>query len=238
MWISSPGRSRSSRTVGSNTRRPSLPIPWRLRIALIVEHGMSSRSASSGAVNRNRRQQLHRALIGAVVNPVGSTRTIEQTEVPIGPEAAGRLRAGPIAHSGRLRGLRDRPALREHRSDHPPPAVQTERSVSVQLHPVSSLGLAASRTTSLQGGPDEQRAQELQLDDPLGVSVPSLQGGSEGRGCGTARPRADGAATAAAPSASRRGALGVLEGARLRRRFRAPFRQDYIAAADRRRPPS
>ena len=34
--------------------------------------------------------------------------------------------------------------------------------VSVQLHPVSSLGLGLG-TTSLQGGPDEQRAQELQL---------------------------------------------------------------------------
>jgi AhpD family alkylhydroperoxidase len=36
-------------------------------------------------------------------------------------------------------------------------------SSSVQLHPVSSLGLAASRTTSLQGAPDEQPDQELQL---------------------------------------------------------------------------
>jgi hypothetical protein len=31
-----------------------------------------------------------------------------------------------------------------------------EHSVSVQLHPVSSLGLGASTPPSLQGGPDEQ----------------------------------------------------------------------------------
>jgi hypothetical protein len=31
------------------------------------------------------------------------------------------------------------------------------------------LELAASRTTSLQGGPDEQRAQELHLADRSGV---------------------------------------------------------------------
>ncbi|MDP1849009.1 MAG: hypothetical protein Q8K79_14550, partial [Solirubrobacteraceae bacterium] len=41
------------------------------------------------------------------------------------------------------------------------PAFRTERGVSVQLHP-ELLGTGALRTTSLQGGPDEQRAQELQ----------------------------------------------------------------------------
>jgi hypothetical protein len=35
----------------------------------------------------------------------------------------------------------------------------------VQLHPVSSLGLVASTPTSLQGDPDEQPTQELQLTD-------------------------------------------------------------------------
>jgi len=33
----------------------------------------------------------------------------------------------------------------------------------VELHPVSSLWLGGFDTPSLQGGPDEQRAQGLQL---------------------------------------------------------------------------
>jgi integrase len=37
----------------------------------------------------------------------------------------------------------------------------------VQLHPVSSLELVASTPTSLQGGPDEQRLQELHLGRKL-----------------------------------------------------------------------
>ena len=46
----------------------------------------------------------------------------------------------------------------------------------MQLHPVSSLGLAASRTTSLQGGPDEQPPQEL-------PSRPARRGPSQGPLC-------------------------------------------------------
>ena len=42
-------------------------------------------------------------------------------------------------------------------------ALDAETSVSVQLHPVSSLELVALDISSLQGGPDEQRAQELHL---------------------------------------------------------------------------
>ena len=41
-------------------------------------------------------------------------------------------------------------------ADHPSALVQAEGRVSVQLHPVSSLGLVASDTSSLQGGADEQ----------------------------------------------------------------------------------
>jgi hypothetical protein len=41
----------------------------------------------------------------------------------------------------------------------------------VKLHPVSSLGLVALDTPSLQGGPDEQRPKELQLVTlPLGLT--------------------------------------------------------------------
>ncbi|HEY0390638.1 MAG TPA: hypothetical protein VGC63_02900, partial [Solirubrobacterales bacterium] len=43
-------------------------------------------------------------------------------------------------------------------------AVRAGAGVSVDLHPVSSL-IWVARTPSLQGGPDEQRCEELQLAD-------------------------------------------------------------------------
>src|SRR3954471_4147646 len=54
MWISSPGRSRSYRSAGSSPKRPSLPIPIRVRIPDTVDSAIPSVSAISGPVNRNR----------------------------------------------------------------------------------------------------------------------------------------------------------------------------------------
>src|SRR3954471_20119927 len=54
MWISSPGRSRSYRSAGSSPKRPSLPIPIRVRIPDTVDGAIPSVSAISGPVNRNR----------------------------------------------------------------------------------------------------------------------------------------------------------------------------------------
>jgi hypothetical protein len=42
--------------------------------------------------------------------------------------------------------------------------------ITVKIHPVSSLELWAYDTPSLQGDPDEQPAQELQLVDDLGAA--------------------------------------------------------------------
>ena len=51
----------------------------------------------------------------------------------------------------------------------PPAPLTSSLHISVQLHPVSSLGLGSSTITSLQGGPDEQRPQELHLGRMLRV---------------------------------------------------------------------
>ena len=51
--------------------------------------------------------------------------------------------------------LRQRPALNHHPLAQPVPPIQAERRVSVQLHPVSSLGPSRLTALSLQGGPDE-----------------------------------------------------------------------------------
>src|SRR5277367_2229945 len=70
-----------------------------------------------------------------------------------------------LTDSGGLGRPRQRPTLHEHPIDQQLASLDAETSVSVQLHPVSSLGLVASTPTSLQGGPDEQRAQVLQLGE-------------------------------------------------------------------------
>jgi hypothetical protein len=62
-----------------------------------------------------------------------------------------------------------RPRL-DHHPHQSTPTVQPERRVTVQLHPASSLDWGFA-TTSLQGRPDEQRAQELQLATRLKLPV-------------------------------------------------------------------
>jgi hypothetical protein len=70
-----------------------------------------------------------------------------------------------VTDSGRLGGRRsDHPAFLDT-VDQQLAALDAESSVSVQLHPVSSLGLGLD-TTSLRGGPDEQPPQVLQLESP------------------------------------------------------------------------
>ena len=54
-----------------------------------------------------------------------------------------------------LRRPLQRPLLHDNPPGELPSLVQGERSVSVQLHPVSSLGLGCLAAPSLQGGPDE-----------------------------------------------------------------------------------
>src|SRR5581483_4357279 len=112
-----------------------------------------------------RRDHHHRPLIGAVRDPPRRRRTIQQPPEPLSPPPRQPLPRGPLADSGRLGGLRQRPPRPLNTINEQLAALQAETSVSVQPHPMSSLGLVASAPTSLQGGPDEQRPQELQLDE-------------------------------------------------------------------------
>src|SRR3954447_8577750 len=99
------------------------------------------------------RNDLHALLGSAMRDRQWRRRAIQQAGLAVGPIAGHPLRARAVADLGRRGGLRQRPPLIDNPTDHPPPLIQAERGVSVQLHPVSSLGLAASNTSSLQGGP-------------------------------------------------------------------------------------
>jgi hypothetical protein len=66
-----------------------------------------------------RRDRLDRPLVAAIGDHAGSRRTINQPGQPLGPVARDPLRAGALAHLGRLRGLRDRPPLLDDTADHP-----------------------------------------------------------------------------------------------------------------------
>ena len=86
-----------------------------------------------------RDDHLDSLLISPVRDPLGCRGPIAQTSLPFGAIARHPLRAGPVAHSGRLGGLRDTGPARERRAT----MAQTERGVSVQLHP-ELLGTGAS----------------------------------------------------------------------------------------------
>ena len=77
--------------------------------------------------------------------------TIQQPALAVGPIAGDPLRAGALAHSGGLGRLRERPLLLEHPPHHRQPALRTERRVSVNLHPVSSLGLGLQHHPASKG---------------------------------------------------------------------------------------
>ena len=62
------------------------------------------------------------------------------------------------------------PVLLDHPRGEQLAGIGTGPLVSVVVHPVSSLGLGGFDTPSLQGGPDEQRSEELQLILGLGPS--------------------------------------------------------------------
>ena len=78
---------------------------------------------------------------------------IAQPGLALGAVARDPLRARALADFGRLGGLRQRPPVREDTNDHPPALIQAEGRVSVQLHPVSSLGLTGLSTCQPPRGP-------------------------------------------------------------------------------------
>jgi hypothetical protein len=122
-----------------------------------VESAIESSSAISGPVNRSR---LSAAIAwtrssGVRFNGLGSRGAVKQAELALAAVAADPLaRAADADFSGRGR-LRQRPMLLNDALGQQPTLVQAERSVSVKLHPESSLGLGRLAAPSLQGGPDE-----------------------------------------------------------------------------------
>jgi hypothetical protein len=164
---------------------------------------------------RERHPQRHRDLLSREAQPpeagdrlqpllrravrlaLGGRRAIGQARLPLGAIAPNPLATGALAHSGGFGRLRERLPLLDDAPAHHQPAPRTEPGVSVELHPVSSLGLVASTPPSLEGGPDEQRSQEQELQ--LGLIL--LR---ERRH--VPRPRTTGAA---APSRGRSAAAGT-----------------------------
>src|SRR5918994_1789406 len=96
------------------------------------------------------------AVVGrAVCDPCRRRGAIEQAELALRAVAADPLARAAHADFGGRGRLRQRPALLDDAPCQQPALVQAEGRVSVELHPVSSLGLGCLAAPSLQGGPDE-----------------------------------------------------------------------------------
>jgi hypothetical protein len=131
-----------------------------------VESGISSAIAICHPVRRTRRSAAiaWRRSSGTRVGLTDGHRgAVPDACKTLRPEPGQPLRGRAIADTSGFCCPTDRPSASNHSIDQQLTALDAEPSVSVQLHPVSSLGLVGFDTTSLQGGPDEQRPQELQL---------------------------------------------------------------------------
>ncbi len=93
---------------------------------------------------------------------------IDQPDLALGAVAIDPLARSALAHLGGLGRLAERPPLPNYAPGEPQALLRCEGGVTVELHPVTSLGLGGFDTPSLQGGPDEQRGQVLHLDRPYG----------------------------------------------------------------------
>src|SRR5215213_9987858 len=119
-----------------------------------------------------RGDRLDASLVGAIGQVRWRRRAIEQAELALPPVTGQPFARGAVTDSGRHGGLRQRPPRQLDPLDQQLASFDAQTRVSVQLHPVSSLGLVALDTSSLQGGPDEQRAQELQLGRRASAGIP------------------------------------------------------------------
>ena len=100
-----------------------------------------------------RRDRLDAVLRRRVVHRVRRRGAIEQAGLTLGPEAADPLaRRPPLADLGGPGRLSQRPILINDPPAEQAALVQAERGVSVQLHPVSSLGLSGLSTSSASKG--------------------------------------------------------------------------------------
>src|SRR5437763_7325680 len=80
--------------------------------------------------------------------------TIHQSELALDSVAPHPLTGTADADFGGLGRRRDRPSFLDDPPAQQPAPIQTERSISVKVHPVSSLGLSRLAALSLQGGSD------------------------------------------------------------------------------------
>jgi len=89
-----------------------------------------------------RGDRLHAIFAGSRRLPGRRRRTITQARLALGAIAAHPLARGADAHFGGLGRLRERPLLLDDSLTEQQALLQAERRVSVQHHPVSSLGLS------------------------------------------------------------------------------------------------
>ena len=180
-------RARSAR--GSRPTWPSLPMPILARIPDTVESAIPDTSAISGPVNRNRlaRRSPRPAARWCDRDPIGAAGPITKPGVSLGSVATHPLTSAADADAGGLGRLRQRPLPLDHNPAELPTPFQTERSVSVQIHPVSSLvGLRCLAALSLQGGPDgptySGTTPRHQATGPAGAVVLAFARGADRRG--------------------------------------------------------
>src|SRR5580700_4748284 len=88
-------------------------------------------------------------------DPMRRRGLITKPDLSLGSVATHPLAGAADTDAGGLGRLRQRPLPLNHTTAELPTPFQTERRVSVQIHPVSSLvGLRCLAALSLQGGPD------------------------------------------------------------------------------------
>jgi hypothetical protein len=94
-----------------------------------------------------RRDRRDPRLRRAVVNMVGGRRAIQKPRLAFLAEAPNPFTGRPLADVGGRGRLGQRPPLIDHTPAEQAPLVQSERGVTVQLHPVSSLRLSGLSTS-------------------------------------------------------------------------------------------
>src|SRR6185312_10365773 len=94
-----------------------------------------------------RSDHLHPILGSAIVDALGRRRAIEQPSYALDPKTTSPLSSTTLADLGGLGRLLQRPAFLNHSASKKLPLLQSERSVTVELHPVSSLGLGGFDTS-------------------------------------------------------------------------------------------
>jgi putative transposase len=113
------------------------------------------------------RDPLSRVVLERMLAGV-STRRLPRTQEPVGESVEAEARSvskSAVSREFVARTRENLEALMSRRLDDVRLTVlMVERSVSVKPHPVSSLALSRLAALSLQGGPENQPLQELQLD--------------------------------------------------------------------------